>query len=82
MKPIKLKSNVGNNKKETITEKNKTSCYLVTESHFSPEFPIDGSTLRSRNSLGFLPLSLGVPLIVTIEPYASYLHELHDHDTR
>jgi len=82
LKPSKPKSNVRNNKEGTITEKNKTPYYLVTRSHFSPESPIDGTTPRSKNSLGLLPLPLGIPSIVTIEPSVPYLRKLHDHDTR
>jgi len=50
LKPAKPKLNVGNNE-GTITD-NKTPCYLMTRSHFSPESPIDGSTPKCRNSLG------------------------------
>jgi len=82
LKSTKLKSNVKNNKDKTITDKNKTPCYLVTISHFSPGSPIDGSTLRSRNSLSLLSLLLGIPLNVTVEPLAPHLHELHDHNTK
>jgi len=83
LKPSKLKLNVGIDRERTTTDKdNKTPCYLVTRSHFSPESPIDGSTLRSKNSLGLLSLPLGIPLIITVEPPAPYLHELHDHDTK
>jgi len=79
MKPVKSKSNVGNNKEGTITEKNnKASCYLVIRSHFSPESPIDGP---ARNSLNLFPLLLGLPFIVVVEPSAPHLHELH-HNTR
>ena len=82
LKAIKPKSNVGNNKEGTSTEKNsKSPCYLVTRSHFSPESSIDGSTLGSRNSLSLLPLPLGISLIATVEPF-THLCELHDHDTK
>ena len=47
-----------------------------------PESPIDGSNLKSRNFLGLLPLPLDISHIITIEPPAPYLHELHDHNTR
>ena len=81
LKPAKLKSSVRNNKE--VTEKsNTTPCYLVTRSHFSPESLIDGSTPRSRNSLSLLPLPLGISLIITVEPSALYLHELHNHNAR
>jgi len=53
-----------------------------TPSHFSPESPINGSTPRSRNSLDLLSLPLGILSIVTVEPPAPNLHELHDHNTR
>jgi len=83
LKPIKSKSNVGNNKEETITDKNnKIPCYLVTRSYFSPESPISGSTLSSRNSVGLLPFLLGIPHIVTVEPHATHLDELHDYNTK
>jgi len=82
LKFAKLKSNVGNNKEGTITDKNnKTPCYLRTRFHFLPESPIDGS-LTSRNFLDLLPLPLGISPIVTVEPHAPHLHELHDHNTR
>ena len=81
LKLAKIKSNV-ENKEETVTDKNKTSCYLVTISHFSPDSPIDESTLRFRNYVGLLPLPISISLVVTIEPPASHLHELHDHNTR
>jgi len=55
---------------------------LVNKSHFSPESLINGSTPRSRNSSGILPLPLGISPIVTIESSTLYLHELHDHNTR
>ena len=62
------KSNVGYNKERTVTDKNnKSLCYLVIRSHFSLEFLIDGFSLRSRNSLGPLPLSLSILHIITIE---------------
>ena len=80
MKPAKPKS-VGNNKEETVTDKNKKiPCYLVTRSHFSPESPIDGSLLKCRNSLGLLLLR--IPPIVTFEPHAPELHKLHEHNTK
>jgi len=83
LKPVEPKSNVGNNREGTITDKNnKTRCYLVTRSHISPDYPIDGFTYRSRNSLGLLPLPLGISSIVTVEPPVPHLHELHDHNTR
>ena len=83
LKPAKLKSNVGNNKEGTVTDKNnKTPCYLVARSYFSPEFPIDGYTPSSKNSLGLLSLPLDILLIITVEPSTSYLHELHDHNKR
>ena len=53
---------------------------LVTRSHFSPEFPINGSTPRSKNSLGLLLLPLGIKPIVIVEPLAPHLHELYDHN--
>jgi len=53
----------------------------VTRSYFSPEILIDGSILRFRNSIGILSLLVGIPLIVTVEPPAPYLHELHNHNT-
>jgi len=37
--------------------------------------------LLSQNSLGLLPLPLGISYIVTVEPSAPHLHELHDHYT-
>ena len=46
------------------------------------ESPINESTPRFRNSLSFLPLSLGISLIVTVETSAPHLHELHEHNTR
>ena len=47
LKPATPKSNVGNNKERKVTDKNnKTPCYLMIRSHFSPESPIDGSTFR------------------------------------
>ena len=55
---------------------------LVTRPHFSREFTIDGSTLRSKNPISLLPLPLDIPSIVTVEPSALHLHELHDHNTR
>ena len=61
---------------------NKTLCYLVTRPHFSPKSPIDGSTLRFRNSLGLLSLPLGISHIIIVDSSASHLHELHDHYTR
>jgi len=83
LKPVKLKSSVGNNKKRTVTEKNdKTPCYLVTRIHFSLESLIDGSTPRSRNSCDLLPFPLSIPPIVTVEPSAPHLHKLHEHNTR
>ena len=55
LKHAKPKSNVGNNKERTITDKNnKISYYVMTISHFSPESPIDRCTLRSKNSIGLL----------------------------
>ena len=60
----------------------KTSYYRVTTPHFSPESPIDGSTLRFRNSLDLPPLPLGVSSIVIVEPSAPHLHNLHDHNIR
>jgi len=82
LKHTKPKSNVRNNRKGTITDKdNKTPCYLMTRSQFSPESLIDGYTLRSTNSLGLLPLPLGIPPIVTVEPPAPHLHELQNHNT-
>ena len=43
LKPVKPKSNVGNNKEGTVTDKdNKTAYYLVIRSHFSPKSFIDG----------------------------------------
>jgi len=54
----------------------------VSRPYFFPESLIDVSTLRSRNSLGLLPLLLGISPIVTIEPSVPYFHELHDHYTR
>ena len=79
LKPANPKSSVGNNKERTVTEENdKTHCYLVTRTHF-PESPITGSTPRSRNSSGIIPLPLGILPIVTVESYASYLH---DHNTK
>ena len=60
LRPAKPKSNVGINKEGTVTEKNKTSCSLVTRSHFFPKSHIDGSTPRSKNSLDLLPLPLGI----------------------
>ena len=83
LKPAKPKSNAENNKEGTfIAKDNKTPYYLVTRSHFSPEFPIDGSTPRSTNSLSLLPLPPCISLIVTVEPSALYLHELYDHNTK
>jgi len=82
LKSVKPKSNVGSNREGTITNKDKTPYYLVIRSHLSPKSPIDGSTLRSRNFFGLLPLRLGVPSVVTVEPPAPYLHKLHDHNTR
>ena len=75
LKPTKIKSSVGNNKERTITEKNdKTPCYLVTRTYFSHESPIDRSTHKPRNSIGLLPLPLGIPPIITIESSAPHLH--------
>ena len=121
LKYVKLKSDIGNNKERTVTEKNdKTPCYIVFRTHFSPESPIDGSisrsrnnkertvtekndktpyylvirthfspqssidgsTFRYRNSRNFLPLPLGIPLIVTVEPSAPHLHKLHEQNKR
>ena len=83
LKPAKPTSNVGNSKEGTITDKNnKTPCYLVTRSHFSPESPIDGSTPSPRNSLVLIPLPLSIPPIVTVGPSASHLNELHGHNTK
>ena len=83
LKPTKSKSNVENNKERTVTDENiKTPYYLVTRPNFSPESPIDGSTLRSMNFLDLLPLPLGIPPSVTVEPSAPRLHELHDHNTK
>ena len=79
LKPTKPKLNVGNNKEVTITDKNKTPCYLVTKSPFSPESVIDSSTLISMNSVGLLPLLLGIPPIIKVEPLVP---DLHDHTTR
>ena len=80
LKPAKPMSTVGIMRE---TEKNNnTPCYLVTRSHFSPKSPIDGFTLRPRNSLSLLPLPLVILPIVTFEPSASHLHELHDYDTK
>ena len=77
------KWNVGNNKEGTITNKNnKTLCYLVIRFHFSPGSSIDRSNPRSRNSLDLLPLPLGISHIVTVEPPAPHLHELHEYNTR
>ena len=82
LKPAKPKSNV-EDKEETFTDKNnKIPCYLVTRSHFSPESSIDGSTPRARNSLGLLPLPLGIPHIIAVELSIPYLYALHDHITR
>jgi len=76
LKPAKPTSNVGNSKEGTITDKNnKTPFYLVTRSHFSPKFPIDGATPRSRNFVGLFSLSLDIPPVVTVELPAPYLHE-------
>ena len=75
LKPIKLKSIVRSNKLGTVTDKkSKSSCHLVTRSHFSLESLIDGSTPRSKNFLGLLPLPLGIPPIVTVEPPAPHLY--------
>ena len=83
LKPVKPKLNVGNTKEGIVIDKNnKTPWYLMTRSHFSLESPIDGCTLRFRNFLDFLPLLLGVSPIITVEPPALYLHELHDHNIR
>ena len=82
LKPAQPKSNMGNNKEGTITDKNnKTPRYVMTRSHFSPESPIDGFTPRFRNNVGFLRLFLGISPIVTFELPAPHLHELHDHNT-
>jgi len=70
-------------KKKTVTEKNdKTRCYLVNRTHYSPKSSIDGSTPRSRNFRGLLPLPLGIPPIAIVEPSVSHLHKLHIHNTR
>jgi len=83
LKPVKPKSSGENNKKRIVTEKNdKTPSYLVSRTHFSHESPIDGSTPRSRDSRGLLHLPQGIPPIVTVEPSASPLHKLHEHNTR
>jgi len=83
LKPLKLKSNVGNNKKGTVTDKNnKTPYYLVTSSHFSAVSPIDRSAPRLTNFFSLLHPPLGIPSIVTTEPPGLHLHELHDHNTR
>ena len=71
---------VGNNKERTIT-KITDKTYLVIRTHFSPESPIDGSTLRSRNSLGLLPLPLSILPIATVESCAPHLYKLHEHKT-
>ena len=58
LKPIKPKSNVGNNREGTITDKdNKAPCYLVTRSHFSPDSPLMG-----------LLLGLGIPSAFSLFP--------------
>ena len=54
---------------------------MINRSHFSCESPIDWSNLRSKNFLSFL-LPLGIPFIIIVEPLASHLHELHDHNMR
>ena len=54
----------------------------MTRSHFFLESPIDGSTPKSKNSLGLLLLPLDISSIVTVESSAPHLHELHDHNTR
>jgi len=54
----------------------------VTRPHFCAESPIDASTPSSRNSFGLLPLPLDISPIITVEPSAPHLHELHDHSTR
>ena len=72
LKPVKPKSSVGNNKEGAVTEKSKIPCYLVTRSHFSLKSPIDRSTPRSRNYLVLLSFFLGISLIVTVEPSASF----------
>jgi len=82
LKPTNPKSNVRNNRERTITDKNKTSCYLVIRYHFSPESSIDGFTPRFRNFLSLLPLPLDIPPIVTVEPSTPHLYELNDHNTR
>jgi len=83
LKPVKPKSIVGSTKKRTVNEKNeKTPCYLMTRTHFSLESPIDGSTPKFRNSRRLLPLPLGLPPIAIVEPSASHLHKLHEHNTR
>ena len=83
LKPAKLKSIVGSNKLGTITDKkSKKSCHIVTKFYFSSESPIDRSTLKSRNFLGLLPLSLGISPIVTAKPPQPHSHEMHDNNTR
>ena len=56
LKFVKPKSNVKNNKEETVnTKDSETSCYLVNKSQFSPESLSNGSTL-SKSSTSILPL--------------------------
>jgi len=67
----------------TITGKNnKTPFYLVTRTHFSPESHVEEFTPRSRNSLFLLPLPLGIPSIVIVEPFTLHLHYLYEHNTK
>ena len=83
LKPVKPKSSIGDTKERIVTEKNdKPPCYLVTKTHFSYESPSDGSTPRSRNSRGLLRPPLGISPIAIVEPFASHLHKLHEHNTR
>ena len=83
LKPIKPKLSVENIKERTVTKKNdKTPYYLATRTHFSPKSAIDGSTLRSRNSRGLLPLPLGNPPITIVEPSTPHLHKLHEHNIK
>ena len=54
----------------------------MTRSHYSPKSHIDEFTPRFKNFLDLLPFPLSISLIVTVEPHAPHLHELHDHNTR